>query len=91
MGLEYFSVVFFIVEWLFAKRLKKRGALVAQLVKHLTLAHVTISQFMSLSPALGSALTAQRLEPALDSMSPLYLPFPCLCTHTHSLSLKNIH
>ena len=43
---------------------------VAQLVKHLTSAQVMISQFVSLSPALGSVLTAQSLEPASDSVSP---------------------
>ena len=41
----------------------------AQSVKHLTLAQVMSSQFMSLSPALGSVLIAQGLEPALDSVS----------------------
>ena len=46
------------------------GAWVAQLVKHPTLAQVMISSFMGLSPILGSVLTAQRLEPALDSVSP---------------------
>ena len=47
-----------------------RGAWVAQLVKHLTLAQVLISRFMSSSPTLGSVLTAQSLEPASDSVSP---------------------
>ena len=42
----------------------------AQLVKRLTLAQVMISQFLSLSPMSGSMLTAQSLEPALDSVSP---------------------
>ena len=36
----------------------------AQLVKHLTSAHVMISQFMGSGPASGSVLTAQSLEPA---------------------------
>ena len=48
----------------------------AQLVKRLTLAQVLISWFMSLSPALGSVLTAQSLELASDSMSPSLRPFP---------------
>ena len=49
----------------------------AQSVKHLTLAQVMISWFMNLSPALGSVLTAQSLEPALDSVSlSLFLPLP---------------
>ena len=45
-----------------------RGAWVAQSVKGLTSAQVMISQFVSLSPASGSVLTAQSLEPALDSV-----------------------
>ena len=49
---------------------KSRGTCVAQLVKHSTLAQVVISWFMGLSPTLGSVLTAQSLEPALDSVSP---------------------
>ena len=32
-----------------------------------------ISQFVSLSPVSGSVLTAQNLEPAVDSVSPLSL------------------
>ena len=58
----------------------------AQSVKHLTSAQVMISQFVSLSPTSGSVLTAQSLEPALDSVSPsLSAPPPpppltlCLC------------
>ena len=46
------------------------GAWVAQSVKCLTLAQVTIWQFVSLSPASGFVLTAQNPEPALDSLSP---------------------
>ena len=42
----------------------------AQSVERLTLAQVMISQFMSSSPALGSVLTAQSLEPVSDSVSP---------------------
>ena len=45
-----------------------QGAWVAQSVKCPTLAHITISQLMGLSPALGSVLTAQSLEPASDSV-----------------------
>ena len=40
------------------------GAWVAQLVERPTSAQVTISWFMSLSPASGSVLTAESLEPA---------------------------
>ena len=64
------------------------GAWVVQLVKHLTWAQVMISQFLSSSPASGSVLTAQSLEPTLDSVSPFLsvtlLLMLCLC-----LSLKN--
>ena len=47
-----------------------RGTWVVQSVEDPTLAQVMISQFMSSSPASGSVLTAQSLEPALDSVSP---------------------
>ena len=46
------------------------GAWVAQLVERPTLAQVMISWFMGSSPALGSVLTSQSLEPILDSVSP---------------------
>ena len=42
----------------------------AQLAKRPTSAQVMISQSMRLSPASGSVLTAQSLEPALDFVSP---------------------
>ena len=45
------------------------GAWLAQLVKCPTSAQVMISWFVGLSPASGSVLTAQRLEPASDSVS----------------------
>ena len=61
-----------------------RGAWVAQSVKCPTSAQVTISRFVGSSPASGSVLTAQNLEPASDSVSPsLSDPTPFL------LSLKN--
>ena len=41
-----------------------------------TSAQVMISQFLGLSPALGSVVTAQSLEPALDSVSPYLGPSP---------------
>ena len=47
-----------------------RGAWAAQPVKRPTSAQVMISQSMSSSPASGSVLTAQSLEPASDSVSP---------------------
>ena len=42
----------------------------AQSVKRPTSAQFMISQVVGLSPALGSVLTAQSLEPAWDSVSP---------------------
>ena len=59
-------------------------AWVAQWVTRLTLAQVMILWLMSLSPASGCVLTAQGLEPALDSLSAPPLFVLCL-----SLSLNN--
>ena len=68
------------------------GAWVAESVKRPTSAQVMISRFVSLSPASGSVLTVQSLEPALDSVSPsLSAPPLLVCTRAHSLSLKNKH
>ena len=60
----------------------------AQSVKQATSAPVMISLFVGSSPASGSVLTAQSLEPASDSVSPsLSAPPPLvLCLF---LSLKN--
>ena len=69
-------------------RLTFRGAWVAQSVKRLTLAHIMISQFVSLNPASGSVLTAQCLEPASDAVS-LCLSAPPLLALCLCLSLKN--
>ena len=52
------------------KIIKKRGAWVAQSVKRPTSAQVMISRSVSSSPASGSVLTAQSLEPVSDSVSP---------------------
>ena len=52
-----------------------QGIWVAQSLKRLTSAQVMISQFVSSSPASGSVLTAQSLEPALDSVSPSLCPY----------------
>ena len=60
----------------------------AQSVKRPTSAQVMISQPVSSSPALGSVLTAQSLEPALDSVSPPLSASPP--AHTLSLSLSKI-
>ena len=59
---------------------------VAQLIKRLTLAQVMILRFMGSSPTSGSALTAQNLEPASDSVSPSLSALPCL--HSDTLSQK---
>ena len=67
-------------------RLCEGGAYTAQSVKLLTSAQVMISRFLSSSPASGSVLTAQSLEPASDSVS-LSLSAPPL--FTLSLSPKN--
>ena len=64
-----------------------RGAWVAQSVGHPTLAQVMISRFVGLSPASGSVLTAQSLEPASDSVSPS-LSAPPLLTLSFSVSQK---
>ena len=81
-----------------AKRARRRSAWVAQSVKHLTSAQVMILWFMSSSPALGSVLTAQSLEPASDSVSPLSLcPSPAhavflsLCLTKINKMLKKNH
>ena len=65
----------------------------AQLVKHLTLAQVMISPFVSSSPVSGSVLTPQSLEPALDSVShTLSAPPPAhALSLSLSLSVKNKH
>ena len=57
-----------------------------KLVKLPTSAQVTISWFVGSSPASGSVLTAQGLEPASDSVSPSLSAPPLLA---RALSLKN--
>ena len=60
----------------------------AHLVKRPTSAQVMISRLMGSRAVLGSVLTAQSLEPALDSVSPSLCPSPA---HTPvSLSKINI-
>ena len=60
----------------------------AQSVKRLTSAQVTISWSVISSPMLDSVLSAQSLEPASDSVSPsLSLPLPT--SQSVSVSLKN--
>ena len=59
------------------------GTWVVLRVKRLTSAQVMISQLVSSSPASGSVLAAQSLEPASDSVSPSLSAPPllmlCLC------------
>ena len=64
-----------------------RGARVAQSVVRPTSAQIMMSRFPSSSPASGSVLTAQSLEPAWDSASPSLSAPPrlLLCL---SLSIK---
>ena len=63
-----------------------------QSVERLTSAQVVISQSVSSSPASGSVLTAQSLEPASDSVSPSLSapPLLMLCLSL-SLSLSKIN
>ena len=63
------------------------GAWVAQLVESPTSAQVVISQFVGSSPAPGSVLMAQSLEPAWDPVSPS-LSAPPLLMLCFSLSQK---
>ena len=67
-----------------------RGTWVAQSVKRPTSAQVVILQFVSSSPASGSVLTAQSLEPASVSVSPS-LSVPALLALFLSLKGKNKH
>ena len=64
-----------------------RGAWVARSVMRPTSAQVMILLFVGSSPALGSVLTAQSLEPALDSVS-ASLSAPPLLMLCLSLSQK---
>ena len=57
-------------ECLWLRTQKCGGAWGAPSVERLTSAQVTISRFVSWSPASGSVLTARGLEPASDSGSP---------------------
>ena len=61
-----------------------RGTWVAQSVKRPTLAQVMISQFVSLSPAIDSVLTAHSLLWILG------LPLSLALPHLYSVSLPKI-
>ena len=62
----------------------------AQSVKRSTAAQVMISQFMSSSPASGSVLTGQSLEPVSESVTSLSVPPPLMHVLTLSVSKINI-
>ena len=66
-----------------------RGTWVAQSVERPTLVQVIISKMVGSSPMSSSVLTAQSLEPALDSVSlSLSLPLPRSSAHTHVRALS---
>ena len=67
-----------------------RGTWVVQSVELPPSAQITISWSMSSSPTSGSMLTAQSLEPVLDSVSPLSA-FPPACSLSLSLSFSKIN
>ena len=74
--------------WFIFKRKDLGGAWVAQSVGRPTSAQVMISRSVSSSPASGSVLMAQSLEPVSDSVSPsLSLTLPR--SYSVSLCLKN--
>ena len=72
------------------KKNSSGGAWVAQSVKHLTSALVTISLSVDSSPASGSVLTALSLEAASDSVC-VSLSAPPLLVLYLSLSLSKIN
>ena len=57
----------------------------AQSVERWTSAQVMISQCVSSSPESVSVLTAQSLEPPLDSVSPLSLQKDCVFKYSPTL------
>ena len=67
-----------------------RDAWVAQSVKRPTLAQVMISWSVSSSPASGSVLIAQSLEPASVSVSPSLSDLPpfMLCLSVSKINVK---
>ena len=63
----------------------------AQSVKWPTSSQVMISWFVGSSPAAGSVLTAQSLEPASDSVSPSLSVPPHLHSHSVSFCLSKLN
>ena len=72
------------------KNLDLRGTWVAQSVERPTSAQVRISRPVSSSPASGSVLTAESLEPASDSVSPS-LSAPPLLVLPLAVSLSKVN
>ena len=66
------------------------GRLGGSVGKHPTLAQVMISRLVGSSPASGSVLTAQSLEPASDSVSLSFSALPPLVLSCF-LSIINKH
>ena len=64
------------------------GIWVSQLAKYLTSAQIMISQFVSLSPILGSLVPAWI---HFGISVPISLPLPCLGAHVLSLSFSKIN
>ena len=71
-----------------SKKRKTRGAWMAQSVRRPTSAQVMVLRFMSLSPVSGSVLTAQSLEPDLDSVS---LSFSASTLHALCICLSKVN
>ena len=67
-----------------------RGTWVAQSVKRQTSAQVMISQFVDLSPVLGSVLIAQSPEPASDSVCPSLSAPPLLILCLRLSKINNV-
>ena len=81
-------------QWSLGLKMMCRGTWVAQSVKRLTSTWIMISWSVGSSPVSGSVLTAQSLEPALDSVSPSlsappWLVFSLYLSLFLSLCLKN--
>ena len=85
-SIMHIQVVYFLKEYKIHK-IYPKDTWAAQSVKCLTSAQVTISQFVSSSPASASVLTAQSLEPTSSSGSPSLSASPCSCYL--SFSFKN--
>ena len=70
------------------KIIRKLGVQLGGSVEHPISAQAMISWFRTLSPKLGSVLTAGSLEPTSDAVSPSLSAPPTPASHSHSLSQK---